>query len=91
MTSPLSIVSSTFMLFFRTLSPLCHLAPAFPLILDTVTNGEVYNIIIRGGGMREAWMALMYGGQTYGSMMWKLPTRMNALLLRYWTCQMSTG
>jgi hypothetical protein len=33
-------------------------------------------------------MALMYGEQTFGSMTSKLPTRMNAFLLRYGKFQM---
>lgn len=31
------------------LTTLFHTAGAFHLILDSVTNGEVYNVIIRGG------------------------------------------
>jgi rhamnogalacturonan hydrolase len=34
---------------FRMLSTLFYIAGAFHLISDTVTNGEVYNVIIRGG------------------------------------------
>jgi rhamnogalacturonan hydrolase len=34
---------------YQVLSPLLHIAGAFHLILDNVMNGEVYNVIIRGG------------------------------------------